>query len=172
MKIKAVILRPDRTNDVVIIKPRKLEAGRFRFADCSYEVDEENFRLTWNRSLKKFGGNEYFSTYYYKQGVSKPLPVAELHELEEIQDISAEELAAIFNPWFYRIIAKQDLDRYSQIQFYLIIGLALGFIYLAYTLNGMSNELTALQQTLDSLMGGESGRTVSNAGNQGTQQGA
>lgn len=160
MKIKAVILRPDRTNDVVVMKPKKLEGERFKFGDCSYEVDEENFRLTWGRSLWKFGGNEYFSTYYYKQGVSKPLPVAELHDLEEIQDISAEELAAIFNPWFYRIIAKQDLDKYSQIQFYVIIALALGVGYLIYILNGLTGDVEALRAALEAMKEAEQNRVM------------
>lgn len=49
--------------------------------------------------------------------------------------VPAEELAAIFNPWFYRQIAAKARDTWEQIQFYASIAAVLGVIYLIYMLS-------------------------------------
>lgn len=50
--------------------------------------------------------------------------------------INDEEMAAIFNPWFYRTIAPTTTPVWEKIQFYLILGIAFGVGYLIW---GLSN---------------------------------
>lgn len=49
--------------------------------------------------------------------------------------VPAEELAAIFNPWFYRQLAAKAKDAWEMIQFYCSIGAVLGAVYLIYMLS-------------------------------------
>ncbi len=171
MKVKAVIMRPDRTNDIVVVPRRKIAGKTFTHDDVQYFLHADRFQVTW---IKRWGIKKvYYSTYYYMQGVSQPLPVPHFPEVhfEQMKEpcgcdpskpthgvecsrerfvgiadngTGGEELAAIFNPWFYRIIANIGPDKMSQLQFYLVIGCACGIAYIAYTLTGIKADVEAL----------------------------
>lgn len=170
MKVKAVIMRPDRTNDVVVVKKRRIEGKTFRHNGTTYFLHPDRFQVTWTKKL--FGAIKfYYSTFYYKAGLSNPLPVPNFTQLvknvervDETQEIvigengsqttkqvritgnvgefkdvidmgvTGEELAAIFNPWFYRIIAPVNKLR-EEITFYMLIGLCLAVAYVIYMLH-------------------------------------
>lgn len=174
MKVKAVIMRPDRTNDVVVLKKKHIEGKMFRHDNCIYFLDPDRFQITW---VKRFPFKFYHITYYYTRGVSTPLPCPDfklfiekvrksnvdtrtgkladentpkefIQEITEAdfhttvnRGVSAEELASLFNPWFYRIIAAMQKDLWEQIQFYIIVGLAFANIYLIYLVNKLQNAM-------------------------------
>lgn len=176
MKVKAVIMRPDRTNDVVIVRKKRIEGKTFRHAGVTYFLHPDRAQITWVKKL--FGLLKfYYGTYYFTQGISNPLPVPNFtqliksktkladHELEYTEEIgrngssqlvkkkvqitnateaefkdvvdlgtSGEELAAIFNPWFYRIIAPMNNLR-NDLMFYLLIAACCGLAYIIYMLH-------------------------------------
>lgn len=170
MKVKAVIMRPDRTNDVVVPKKKSIEGKTFRHDGVTYFLHADRFQVTWQRG--KMWQKKYFSTYYYVQGISQPLPVPDFQMVEEPQTngkidpttklpavefgpdgkpimiqkfpkvidagIKGEELAAIFNPWFYRIIASQTKSAWEQVQMYLTIGIALALLYVIFKLHTLN----------------------------------
>lgn len=166
MKVKAVIMREDRTNDVEIVKKKTIEGKTFRKDDCTYFLHPDRFQVTWQRGpWFKLWRRQYYSTYYYVRGQSQALPVPNFQKVEEAvldaegkpvlgddgkpkttqtfpkmlnNGIEGEELAAIFNPWFYRIIASQTKSAWEQIQFYLQIGIAVGLIYVIFRLHNLS----------------------------------
>jgi hypothetical protein len=49
--------------------------------------------------------------------------------------VPAEELAAIFNPWFYRQLAAKAKDTWEMIQFYASLGALAGVVYIIYMLS-------------------------------------
>lgn len=157
MKLKAVIFREDRTNDVVIPKKKEVEGKSFRHDGSIYFINPDHVQITWTRTwlVKK----NYFATSYYTRGISNPLPVPDFKRVEEqVRDekgnlvfdaegkpvvqqifpkiidngVPGEELAAIFNPWFYRIIAALKASLLERIQFLMIIGILLMQFLLAY----------------------------------------
>lgn len=168
IKAKAIIWKPNRTNQVVILKKKQLEGKTFRVGDCQYFVDPDRFMLTegW-----RFGKKRNYTTFYYREGVSSPVPVPNLEGWEEPirdekgnvrfgtdgkpvmtkvfpkvinQGVSAEELAAIFNPWFYRIIANPASQIRQDIQFWLVIGIAFGVGYLVWQMQDLPNQIAQL----------------------------
>lgn len=172
MKVKAVIMRPDRTNDVVRVKKKNIEGKTFRHDNCTYFLHADRFMVTWTgRFVKK-----YYSTYYYIKGHANPLPVPDFQIVEEpLKDengqlimngdgkpkvkqtfpkvidngIASEELAAIFNPWFYRIIASMQKDAMSQIQFYLVIATLCAVGYVIFKLHNLSvSDISGLVELL------------------------
>lgn len=149
-------MRPDRTNDVVVLSKRKTQGKTFKFDGHQYFIDPDRQMLTWTRLFGRFGPARYYSTFYYKQGIANPLDAPgfgtlianaerktnESGEFTEAQfknivdyGIPSEELAAIFNPWFYRTIAQQTKDIWEQIQFYLTVGNSLALIYIIYRMS-------------------------------------
>jgi len=166
MKVKAVIMRDDKTNDVVVVKKKQISGDSFRHDDSVYFLMHDRCQITWQRgSPFKLFRREYYSTYYYTRGVSSPLPVPNFDAVEEAKrdadgqiilgedgkpvmtkvfpkvidnGIPSEELAAIFNPWFYRIIASNQSDETKKnIQFMLVVGIALGVAYLAWQIHDL-----------------------------------
>lgn len=157
MKIKAIILKPDRTTNVVIMKPKKIQGRVFRHADCMYLLDPDRFMLTWNKRAYGLFGTQYYNTWYFKQGVSNALPAPgfdamETHtgkngskeiDFKNVVDLGvpAEELASIFNPWFYRVISPQSATVLDRLQFWATIAAVAGVIYLIYMLATGTFEL-------------------------------
>lgn len=172
MKVKAVIMKPDRTNDIVILKTKQIEAKTFRHDGVTYFLDPDRFMVTW---VGRGFGKRYYSTFYYTYGHSQPLPVPDFDPIlrsgkkdeitkmesklkedgktpEEIKmevdkyiksnpqtfsgivdnGIPGPELAAIFNPWFYRIIAQQLNDAMKNWQMILLLALCAAMVYLIW----------------------------------------
>lgn len=161
MKIKAVIMGADRTNTVVKIKPKKLEAKTFRHAGDTYMVDPDRVMITWERR-GVIGPKKYFATYYYMRGVPRPLPVpffehkpkkGDQYEFPRIVNngIPSDELAAIFNPWFYRTIGPIDTAWYKDLGFWVTVGVGIGVFYLIYTVASMQGQVEEIRQTLESV---------------------
>lgn len=171
LKIKAVIMRPDRTNDVVVKKPGDIENGIFRFRKHLYIVDPDRVQITMNQPLGR-GPAIHYSTYYYIEGVSNPLPVPHfdgklenylpdgvdkdaivIAEFPEVIDngISSEELAAIFNPWFYQIIGKIEDPWYKQVQFWLVAGIAVACAYIVFVISNMQGDLDEIRGIVNGL---------------------
>lgn len=143
MKVKAVIWRKDRTNDVVILgrKNRELSDITFEREKTVYVLDADRFQVTWDRPRKYLGlKRAYYSTFYYKQGQSKPVPIQQLGDNGKIPSmtVSPEELRALFTPWFYRTIAPVKPKLADQLQFYGVIGCLLLLVYIVYMLSSGS----------------------------------
>lgn len=151
MKVKAVIMRPDRTNDVVVVKKKNIEGKTFRHDKVTYFLHPDRFQVTWIRRAWFF--KSYYSTYYYTKGVTNPLPVPDFQMVEDPlvtlamadgktvmarfpkvlnQGVEGEELAAIFNPWFYRTIAQQKDDWWKELSFWINLGTLLGIVILLW----------------------------------------
>lgn len=175
MKVKAVIMRPDRTNDVVVMRPRHLKGKTFRHNNCMYFLHPDRFQIT---QIRRAGFKVYHITYYFIQGVSNPLPVPDFgmmikkqekvlvrpvgengtetvlqiegepvpegeYNVADFKDavnlgVPAEELASLFNPWFYRVIAPVELTWQEKLRFLLDVGTALGVGYCIYLLSKLS----------------------------------
>lgn len=160
MKLKAIIFREDRTNDVVVPKKKEVEGKSFRHDNSTYFINPDHVQITWNRTwlgLKK----NYFATSYYIRGIANPLPVPDFKkvEMQVFEDgnpvfdkdgkpvvqqvfpklvdlgVPGEELAAIFNPWFYRVIGNLKASLFERIQFLMIIGCLILLLFIAYTVN-------------------------------------
>lgn len=157
MKIKAIILKPNRENDVRIVNPKKLDGGKtFVHGGCVYFVEPDHVRIT---SVRRLFLRFSYLTYYYKQGIANPIPFSELEygeSVEELVDfatkkgvikvkmktgkfreivnlgVPADELRAIFTPWFYNIVAAKNRSLGEQIIFLLLVGIAGGIAYLIY----------------------------------------
>lgn len=176
MKVKAVIWRTDRTNDVVVVKKKDIQGKAFRHGNYTYFLDSDRFMVTW---IRKMGFRKYYSTYYYAEGISYPVPVPDFQATEvaardekgePILDkdgkpvlikvfpemvkggIESEELASIFNPWFYRIIASLQKDAMSQIQFYLVIGILCAVGYIIFKLHNLSvDDISGLRELYNAI---------------------
>lgn len=158
MKVKAVIMRPDHTNDVIVLKKKQIQGKTFTYDNETYFIHPDRFQFTWYRPGYTLGlARKYYTTYYFTKGHPQALPVPDFKLIRVGKEagengskdpnapedgykymydngISAEELAAIFNPWFYRTIAAQTRSMWEQIQMILNIGTALGVGYLIYAL--------------------------------------
>lgn len=166
MKIKAIIFREDRTNDVIVLKKKQMSGNTFRHEDRVYFLDADRCQTTWTKWLGLV--KKYFSTYYYTYGVPYPLDVPKFGRIERVkldaegkpvygengkpevitvfpktvdQGVSNEELAALFNPWFYRTIAPPLNQLKADIQFYLVIGIALGVGYIAWQIGVLPDRI-------------------------------
>jgi hypothetical protein len=138
LQTRIVVMRPDHRNDIFVLKPKKLEGKKFTHKNCAYLINDEHFQITtdapwWRLWMFK----RYFTTYYYVQGQTNPLPVPSFNGTIVKGGIDSEELAAIFNPWFYRTIAAPVKDLWAQIQFYISIATLLGVLFTAYKLYSM-----------------------------------
>lgn len=159
MKVMAVIIRQDRTNDKIIVPKRQIMGKTFRIDDETYFLHQDRFQVTWDRPNWTLGlRRRYFATYYYAKGHPQPIPLQELAKFFDLtkaendgkkgaqakvidNGISGEELAAIFNPWFYRVIAAQTMSLWEQIQLWASIGACAGIAYLIYALATGNYEL-------------------------------
>lgn len=141
--VKAVIWKPDRHNDYVKLTKKKLVGTSFEHKECKYFIDSEHFQITSETPWWKFGFKRHFITYYYKQGVSKPIPVPDFGivikqdgktAIPEIVDngVPATELEALFNPYFLRIIAAMSQNIWDRLQFWITCGIAVVAIYAAW----------------------------------------
>jgi hypothetical protein len=141
VKTKAVIMLPDRTNSTVILKKTQIAEKVFKHGETMYILDANRFQLTYGRS--RLMEKEVYATYYYRSGSPKPLPVPEFPEHENL-GVSAEELRAIFTPWFYRQIAPIEETMWDKIQKFaplIIIGLLAYAIYLLVELTNKVQQI-------------------------------
>lgn len=85
MKSRAVIFRKDRTNDVLVPTAKKndLTHRSFRHEEIVYFLDPERVQITWDRPWHKLW-RRYYSTSYYIQGFSLPLPVPDFQKVDEL----------------------------------------------------------------------------------------
>lgn len=143
LKLRIVIMNPDHTNDIFMLKKKKLVGKMFAKGDEEYLINDSHFQLTHSRPwyflwLYK----QYHTTYYYAKGSPNPLPVPLFNGARESTGTQSEELAALFNPWFYRTIAAPVRDVWQQIEFYVSVGTLIGVLYLCWQLyNGINVEL-------------------------------
>lgn len=161
MKTKAVIWKPNRTNEIFVPKKKDVQGRVFRHGEYVYFIDPECQMITEQRApFWRLWKKEYFATFYYVQGTSKPAPAPHFHKtlspkidekgaiikgddgmpiMEQIfpevvdNGVMSEELGAIFNPWLYRILGNINNSLLKQdIQFYLTLGIAGGVGYLIW----------------------------------------
>src|SRR3546814_1370519 len=100
------------------------------------------------------------SDLYFIQGTVNPVPVPLMAEFVEEDDpepvpegvegrkvrfknavnlgVSAEELAAIFDPFFYKVISNQGATNAEKIALGLLVVILLGVVWLGYQLVGGS----------------------------------
>jgi len=139
MKTRIVIMKPEHKNDIFILKKKRLEGKKFVHNNVAYLINDDHFQITtdapwWRLWMFK----RYFTTYYYTEGQTNPLPVPSFKHLFEGQHnkfkglVDGEELAALFNPWFYRTIAAPVRDIFSQIMFYINLATLLIVVYIAW----------------------------------------
>jgi hypothetical protein len=139
MKTRIVIMKPEHKNDIFVLKKKMLEGKKFQRNNVAYLINDDHFQITtdapwWRLWMFK----RYFTTYYYAEGQTNPLPVPSFKSLYAGQHeaykglVDGEELAALFNPWFYRTIAAPVRDLFSQIMFYINIATLLIVVYLAW----------------------------------------
>jgi hypothetical protein len=143
MRTKAIIMRPDRTNDVVRLTSKKIKDGRFSHRQHSYIVDANRFQLTTEPFLLFF--NRTYSTFYFREGFVKPLPVPHFEGEdgvpEDLLHMTAGELEALFTEWFYRTIAPSQLSKWERVQLLLTAGTAAGLVYLIYLVSDLLETL-------------------------------
>lgn len=162
MKVKAVIWKKDRTNAVIVLRKKKLEAGKiFRHGDHIYQIDSDRVMITYKKILFLF--KYHYLTFYYTEGVSKPLPAPDFQDLKDGETlriidngVGGEELAAIFNPWFYRTIAPTVKPLYEKLLLIAaIVGAGAG-IYAAYQVSQLpsAEELAAMLQAAQNATNG------------------
>ena len=169
LKTRIVIMKPDHRNDIFILKKKQLEGKKFVRGNVAYLINDDHFQITtdapWYR-LWLF--KRYFATYYYAEGQTNPLPVPAFKNLFNSQAdhfkglIDGEELAALFNPWFYRTIAAPVRDVFSQIMFYMNLATLLLVAYIAWQMwHGNGQEATdAATNPPPGVSGGNGGTTV------------
>ncbi|MHB1059788.1 MAG: hypothetical protein ACYC0F_18085 [Rhodanobacter sp.] len=153
MRPKAVIMNPDRTNTVLRIKKKMREGDGFRYDGTLYFFDAEFFQLTVDG---RWPFRRWFTTFYYKKGLSKPLPVPHFQvattdaegrvQVQAVVDrgIGGEELASVFNKWFYRIIAASETTLREKLVLALLIGIACAVGYIAYTIGTLPEQVVEL----------------------------
>lgn len=148
MKLRAVVFRPEHTNDIFTIKKKMMVNDKmFTRGNGNYMLDDDHFQITtekpWWRAWGIFG-KTYFTTYYYAQGQPNPLPVP-LFKVEGKKGLPAdEELKAMFEAWLWRTIAAPARDVWDQLQFYMSAGTLVGIAYLCYmTYQGHADASTA-----------------------------
>lgn len=158
MKLKVVIMRPDRKNDTLILHENRVKGNVFVRGDYEYFIDADRFQITEDRP---FLFKRYYRTFYYALGNPKPLPVPDFKALARpardengqiVKDkegntvmdwggilndgVSPEELKALFNPFFYNIIAQGDKNNWQQMLFYLTCANAAGIGWLLFKMGG------------------------------------
>lgn len=155
MKTRIVIMKPEHKNDIFILKKKMLEGKKFNRNNCAYLINDDHFQITtdapwWRLWMFK----RYFTTYYYAEGQTNPLPVPAFKALYAGQHeafkglVDGEELAALFNPWFYRTIAAPVKDLFTQLSFYMSLGTLLMVAYIAWeTFQGRGDAATTATGT-------------------------
>ena len=153
MKIRICIFKPDHTNDIFFLNPKKdkVDATHFKRNEMMYETDGKHFQITtdrvwWTLWLYK----RYHTTYYYVQGVSRPLNVPDFDgEYATEGNVPSDELARIFDPWFLRTISQPARDLVDNLHFFVSIGTFLAVIYLIWKVHTGTTDGTEVQPSSD-----------------------
>lgn len=140
MKLRAVIFRPQHTNDIFTIKKKLMvNETHFRRGNCQYELNDDNFQVTTDQPWwRLWTFKRYFTTYYYAQGKPKPLPVPLFEELgapeaSGLDLVDGEALANMFEAWLWRTIAAPVRSVLDNMQFYISMATLAGVAYLVWT---------------------------------------
>lgn len=64
--------------------------------------------------------------------VAHPIPIPTFENLEKYNDITSEELATLFDPQFYKMIAKANVDKKGDQLWLMQIGSLLGISFIIY----------------------------------------
>lgn len=133
MRTKAIVWMKDGTNGYHV--PRKVVDNHFRYRDCEYFVTDES-QITEYRGWRSLWlWTIYYNTLYYFQGSPKPLPIRQIRRsLDEGAaapgfvdlGVSGEELAAVFEPYFYREIGGAKDGLMITISFWVLVATACG----------------------------------------------
>lgn len=169
---KAVIWQSDHQNDVVVINKKNRIGDTFSHRDAVYFLDDTSFQLTEGR---KRGQKRIYVTYYYVEGIPKPippdkvkpglvavdengkraanrpLPVPDFKGIPNL-GVPPEELKAIFTPFFYRIIAATSEDTWKKIQFWTTIGTGLVALYCAWQITTVGQSVSEMRTVIDGLV--------------------
>lgn len=136
MKTKVVLMQEDRTNAVVKLRKKHWTSdSSFKIGDKTRFIDADRFQITTEQPWWKLGFKRYFVTYYYAHDHVKPLPVPTFEysaDGDHSECVSSEEIAVLFDPFFYRTLAHTKATMLEMLQFYANIGSVLGIIYLVY----------------------------------------
>lgn len=135
LKIRAVIMRPEHTNDVFIIKPKMMVNDKmFKRGNANYMLNDDHFQITWDKPwFMLWLFKRFFTTYYYTLNKPQPLPVPNFEANTANPDlVDGEQLAAIFEPWMWRVIAGPIRDTWDQMVFYIQVATAVGVAYLVW----------------------------------------
>ncbi len=130
-------MKPDHQNEIFILNKKKHQVNgkQFTYDQRAYTIDDDHFQLSTGRKWYKLWiQKEYYATYYYACGAVNPLPVPAFKDVITKSGVEGEELAALFNPWFYRTIAAPTRNAWEQIQFYMSLATLLGVAFLIYKL--------------------------------------
>src|SRR5689334_6816965 len=112
MKIKVVIFKKDRTNVSKALSKQNKVDNKIRIGNCDYFItNKDHFCITrkWFRN---------YITYYFREDSPTPLPVPNFAEMKRT-GISTDELNALFEPYFLRLLAKNKDNKQAKVGFYL-----------------------------------------------------
>lgn len=147
LRVKAVIMRPDHTVKIHVVPKRKLRGKTFRVGEYEYFLHPDRFMITSSRQTIRWPFKTWYSTYYYKEGMAQPVAVPDFPKTTD-NGISSEELAAIFNPWFYRIIGNVGTSNIERLIAILAGGAVLGIVYVIFLLTGIGDDLETIKNIL------------------------
>lgn len=155
-KVKAVIMRPDHTVQVRVIKEKQRTDRTFKVGNHQYLMDDSHFMITTDR---KRGYKRYFSTYYYREGTAMPLPVPDMPNVVD-NGLTSDELGAIFNPWFLRVISQMGASKIEKMMMILLVAVACGLLYIGWTVHGTAADIEEIKNLMRGVYGVGTGTTT------------
>lgn len=186
MKTVAVIMREDRENDVVTLKRKHLNGNSFIHGGHVYFIEPDRFQITPRRHFFGLFRSDQ-KNFYYIRKLARPLPVP-LFETETANEeavrvdkngkpvkgsknghvtvpkivnlgVAAEELAALFNPFFFRIISQMEKPWYKELHFWISCAALGAMAYGIYLITGMMDDLETLKASLQATRAAIGGET-------------
>lgn len=127
MKVKVVIFKKDRTNVSKSLSKQNKVDNKIRIGNNDYFItNKDHFCITrkWFRN---------YITYYFREDSPTPLPVPNFADMKRT-GISTDELNALFEPYFLRLLAKNKDNKQQKVSFYLQIATLLVSGYGTYYL--------------------------------------
>jgi hypothetical protein len=137
MKRRIVLFNPDHTNTIFVLKPKMMVDNKnFKYDNCQYQINDEHFQITTSRAWwSMWLWKRYYSTYYFKRGSVNPIPVPDFKGILVKSGVEGSELAAIFDPWFLKVISQPARDLMDNLQFYVSVGTLIGVAYLIWKMH-------------------------------------